>query len=182
MKLVHKLTFAILSLAMLGSAAAGQLSIKVNDNATLSSAGLSSLTLTHNFTLVDDPFRLGIDTITSATLKIKVKDDSGRNGGGDETFSFVLANGESFSGANLDNDGKEFSYNLINLTGLNSTGIMTVDVNALTGMFMFQSSSLDVQVTRGEVILPPTEQVPEPFSIALMGLGLAALTAVRRRK
>ena len=183
MKLVQKLTLALLSMVVAGSACAGPLISKINDTTSLSSLDVSPLTLVHNFTLETDPFRLGIDTITSAVLTIVVKDDSGRNGGGDETFSFSLGNGETFGGSNLDNTPTDFTHTLLNLAGLNSTGIMQVSVAALTGAFQFHSSTLEVQVTRGTVVVePPVGDVPEPLSIALLGLGLAGMSVVRRRK
>lgn len=98
--------------------------------------------LVHNFLLEAEPFRLGIDEITSATIYMKLKDDNGRDGGGDEQFSFLLGNGESFGGANLDTNGAEFMHTLLDLTGLNLSGMMDVSVTALDGAFQSSLQAL----------------------------------------
>lgn len=56
---------------------------------------------------------------------------------------------------------------------------MTIAASA--GSFQFISASLRGTFTEGTVT-PPVKDVPEPFSVALLGIGMAGLAAARRRK
>ena len=180
MKLVHKLAFVLVSLFAAGTACAETIESSFNNNTSVNSTG-APLPLVHNLLLGSEPFRIGIDEITSAFLTIRLTDDAGRDGGGDETFIFNLGNGESYGGANQGNPPTNYGYTLLDLDSLNATGMLNFTVQATTGAFIFLSSTLEVEVTRGEIDVPPTG-VPEPLSIALMALGLAGMAGARRRK
>lgn len=187
MKLVHKLTFALLSLFALGTACASPIAFTYTDsfspgpNVYLGTGNPSNESVfTLSFLDKDPPFDAGFDVISSAKLIINLQ-DNGQNQGGDETFHFDFGN-ETFSGSNQANQPAAYEFDLTTaLAGLNADGFLEIGVFADSGSFRFISASLEVFGTRGEGV-PPVEEVPEPLSIALMGLGLAGLTAARRRK
>ncbi|MCC6071108.1 PEP-CTERM sorting domain-containing protein [Massilia sp. GCM10020059] len=183
MKLVHKLTFALLSLFALGTACAENINMTdiwaVSPDQRIGGEFPASYSFTHSFLDEATPYVADVDSLTAATLTIRLQ-DNGNSQGGDETFRFVFG-GQTFSGSNQTNAPFDYVINVGSaLAGLSADGILDVTIFADSGSFRFVSSTLNIIGARGEV--PPTEDIPEPLSIALMGLGLAGLTAARRRK
>ncbi len=116
--------------------------------------------------------------ITSALLTVDLIDSSNK---GNEDFTFVIGNSAPYQSAgfkNINNGSQGDSYN-IEITGqaledLNTFGKLHVSLTAESGSFQLVSSTLTA--------IDPPSAVPEPGSVGLLGLGLAGLGVIRRRK
>jgi hypothetical protein len=131
-----------------------------------------ALSFVHDIT--DNGFTLG-STITSATLAIHLTD----LGGGSESYRFDVGATQTFSSVNVPGGGSTDTFALTgaSLADLALDGKITVVVNGLSGNFEFADSTLTAQVTPG-----PSVTVPEPGSLALLSVALAAFGTTRRRK
>lgn len=189
MKIIHKLAFVLLSMFALGTTCAAPIPIDMTATQTENpKKGIGgdepvSYTFRHSFLGGTAPFVIDFDNITAATLIIAL-DDTGNDRDGLDAFDFNFG-GESFSGGPQSNSQTSYQFNLSTaIAGIRANGYLDVSIFADTGSFRFVSSTLNIVGTRGEVVVeePPVGAVPEPLSIALMGLGLAGISVVRRRK
>lgn len=154
-----------------------------NPPSTTTVAVGSPFVFMHDLTDNLPPYVVGFDAITSALLSIRLQDTGGANNGA-ETFTFRLNFDGSllFTGSDIPNGNTDFPGLAVTsapLAALSSTGKLALTIAAQSGDFRFVSSTLTANVVDG--VAPPTS-VPEPFSVALLGIGLAGVAASRRKR
>lgn len=122
-------------------------------------------------------FVVGKDSFDWANLLITLKDNNNL-----ESFSFNLDEILIGGGTDVPDSQQNTNYGPFAITGsslqnLNDTGKLSVQISTASGNFMFVSSSLTANMIEGEDNSP----IPEPVTMALMGLGLFGIAAVRRK-
>jgi len=119
------------------------------------------------------------EIITAATLTLNVWDDFGQ-ADGSEKIDIVLDVDDILVNGDVQHD---IVISLADLDELNDN-LLLVTLGAHTGDFFFGGASLTITVEDrpgGTDEIPPvTTAVPLPASLALVGIGLAALAARRR--
>jgi PEP-CTERM motif-containing protein len=147
-----------------------------NDVKITDGGQVETYTYTHN--IVDNGFNSATDLITSADIDISLGDDDGDIwwlGGATETVRIRLDN--VTQGNAFEVNTGIYTFNVMTQF-LQTDGTLTVSLEAVSGDFNFRESRLDVYANR----TAPVAAVPEPGSMALMGLGMLGLGFAARRK
>jgi len=130
------------------------------------------------FDITNDGFNAVSDWVTNYSIKLDLYDDGDR----DKFLCYKGCEFAFFDQPGLTGDrvfevgggDEEAGFSLLGLLSLNDNGMLDVELTAKSGDFYFAGATLSADGY--------AKNVPEPGTLALLGLGLAGLGAARRRK
>jgi hypothetical protein len=174
--------FAVAAISLISSVASAGVITSTYTNTGASDVINTSNPYNFTFDLTQLPigYNAGVDTIGSASVLFTLKDTGPAS---NETFTFSVGLNNLFlgNGSAVPNSGQDYgAFSITNapLSSLSNTGKVNVRITANTGEFRFVSSTLTADVTLGD---DSPALVPEPLTLALMGIGLAGIATARRK-